>query len=126
MHKSRLAVVVIDCQTEDLGTDTAFWSSALGYEAIPPGPDGDPLYVDFKAPPDEVRVLLQRVDHAPRVHLDIETDDIEAEAKRLEALGAKRIAFIKRWQVMEAPSGHRFCLVGPQRADFDRNANVWD
>ncbi len=45
--------------------------------------------------------------------------------KRLEALGAKRVADIKRWVVMEAPSGHRFCVVNPQRRDFAANANRW-
>ena len=40
------------------------------------------------------------------MHLDIEADDIDAEAARLEKLGAKKIAFVKRWWVMEAPSGH--------------------
>ena len=70
-------------------------------------------------------MLLQEVDHPSRAHLDIETDDIEAEVLRLEKLGAKRVAQIKRWWVMEAPSGHRFCVVLPQRADFDSHAKDW-
>ena len=57
--------------------------------------------------------MIQKVAHESRVHLDIETDDMEAEVKRLEALGARRIEFIKRWWVMEAPTGHRFCVVNP-------------
>ena len=36
------------------------------------------------------------MEHASRVHLDIESDDLEAEARRLEALGAKRIGEVKR------------------------------
>jgi len=39
--------------------------------------------------------------------LDIETDDVEAEVKRLGALGARRVKQIKRWWVMEAPTGQR-------------------
>ena len=35
------------------------------------------------------------------MHLDIEADDVDAEANRLEALGAKKIAFVKRWWVMD-------------------------
>jgi hypothetical protein len=27
---------------------------------------------------------------------------------------------------MEAPSGHRFCVVNPQRRDFADNANIWE
>ncbi len=68
------------------------------------------------------RVLLQAVDHEPRVHLDFETDDTDAEAERLKALGAKEVARIKTWIVMEAPTGHRFCLVQPQGEDFPGDA----
>ena len=124
MHKSRLGALVIDCQSDDLAAATAFWSKALGYQ-VEAGLDGDGKYVSLDVPPGEVTVILQRVDHPSRVHLDIETDDLEAEAARLEKLGAKRIGFIKRWIVMEAPSGHRFCLVNPQRSDFPDGATSW-
>jgi predicted enzyme related to lactoylglutathione lyase len=122
MHKSRLGVIVIDCNTDDMDRDAAFWGRALGWQAHPE----DKGYTILDAPDNELRVLLQKVDHPSRVHIDIETDDQEAEVKRLEALGAKRVAQIKRWWVMEAPSGHRFCVVTPQRPDFDENANEWD
>ncbi len=69
--------------------------------------------------------MIQKVAHESRVHLDIETDDMEAEVKRLEALGARRIEFIKRWWVMEAPTGHRFCVVNPQRKAFGPHLNTW-
>jgi hypothetical protein len=65
------------------------------------------------------------VDHPSRVHIDIETDDLDAEVARLEKLGATRVAFIKRWWVMEAPTGQRFCVVRPQRPDFPSGANEW-
>ena len=68
---------------------------------------------------------MQAVEHPSRVHVDIETDDIEAEVRRLEALGAKRVAQVKRWGVMEAPTGQRFCVVRPQRPDFAARANQW-
>jgi hypothetical protein len=45
------------------------------------------------------------------VHLDIEADDVEAEAQRLEALGAARVAAVHDWIVMQAPDGQRFCVV---------------
>ena len=76
--------------------------------------------------PAEPRVILQRVEHPSRVHIDIETDDIEAEAKRLERLGARKIKRFPRWWVMEAPTGHRFCVVNPQRSTFDDGANRWN
>jgi hypothetical protein len=120
-HKTRLAAFVIDCKGDDLAGAVAFWSAALGYAATP---DEDGRYADLAGPDDEPRLLLQAVDHESRIHLDIETDDKEAEAARLEALGARRIATVKRWIVMEAPTGHRFCIVNPQRPDFARNART--
>ena len=61
------------------------------------------------------------------MHLDIETDDLEAEAARLERLGARRVAFVRqRWWVMEAPSGQCFCIVRRQRAAFGPHLNRWD
>jgi len=71
--------------------------------------------------------MLQKVEHESRIHLDIESDDKEAEVDRLEALGAKRVAQIKRWWVMEAPTGQRFCVVNPQRGPMEdqRDSNLW-
>jgi glyoxalase superfamily protein len=70
-------------------------------------------------------VLVQQVDHESRVHLDVETDDVEAEVARLEALGAKRVAKVRTWWVLEAPTGQRFCVVRPQRGPLGADANVW-
>jgi predicted enzyme related to lactoylglutathione lyase len=125
MHKSRLGAIVIDCETDDLDREAVFWSGAFGGAPRRSPDPGDTNYLELKTPPGEVVMLLQKVDHPSRLHLDIETDDIEAEAERLEKLGAKRLAFIKNWQVMEAPSGHRFCIVRAQRAGFESEANEW-
>ena len=124
MHKSRLATIVIDCQTSQLDEAARFWGGALGR----PPSEGDPGYPNYRelpGPPDEMTVLVQSVDHPSRVHIDIETNDVEAEVRRLEALGAKRVTQVRTWWVMEAPTGQRFCVVRPQRPDFEARANVW-
>ena len=126
MHKSQLAGFIIDCQTDDIDQAAAFWSAAIGLKADVDTDPGESDYRYLKTRPEEVRIEVQKVDHASRVHLDIETDDIEAEVARLEDLGARRIADIRRWVVMEAPTGQRFCVVRPQRANFDHAANLWD
>ena len=123
MHHSRLAAFVIDCKVEDVDKAAAFWSAALGREVKPPDDPSD-KYRELAASADEPAVLLQLVDHDSRIHLDIEADDLEAEVKRLEALGAKRVGFVKRWWVLEAPTGQRFCVVNPQRGPLDK-ANTW-
>ncbi|MEE9876794.1 MAG: VOC family protein [Stenotrophomonas maltophilia] len=80
-------------------------------------------YADLQGAPAGLDVEVQRVAHPSRVHLDIESDDIDAEADRLEKLGARRIGFVKRWWVMEAPTGHRFCIV--RMRERDTPANHW-
>ncbi len=75
--------------------------------------------------PGQISVQIQRVDHESRVHLDIETDDIEAEVARLEKLGATVDRRLERWVVMKAPSGQRFCVVRVQRDGFDEDSNSW-
>ncbi|MEQ9640955.1 MAG: VOC family protein [Alphaproteobacteria bacterium] len=124
MHKSRLGCLIIDChEPDDMMAAARFWAGTLGYEVDEQDDEGK--YVSLKGPANEPYVAIQRVDHESRIHIDIETDDKEAEAARLEKLGAKRIAAIKGWIVMQAPSGHRFCLVGPNRADFAEKAKGW-
>ena len=126
MHKSRLAGFIIDCRTDDPLDAARFWSEALGMEmAVPPGAEGD-NYVHLKNPDPRLHVEVQAVSHDSRVHLDIESDDIEAEVHRLEKLGAKRVANIQSWVVMEAPTGQRFCVVRPQNPGFEREANRWE
>jgi predicted enzyme related to lactoylglutathione lyase len=125
MHKSRLGTIVIDCQKQDLDAAASFWSAALGRTAKTLQSPGSGNYRGLEGPPEEVTVLVQAVQHPSRVHIDIETDDIEAEVLRLESLGAKRVAQVKSWWVMEAPTGQRFCVVLPQRPDFEEHANAW-
>jgi predicted enzyme related to lactoylglutathione lyase len=125
-HRSRLAGFIIDCRTDDLDAAARFWSQALGVRIADPDFGGTGRYAEFGDTPGGLHIEVQKVDHESRVHLDIEADDIEAEAARLEALGAKRIAFVQRWWVMEAPTGQRFCVVR-MREDAPRDdAVVWD
>ena len=125
MHRSRLAGFIIDCKTDDLERAAQFWSAALGYELKPKSEETSPLYRCMLTDELGLHVEVQQVEHESRVHLDIETDDIEAEAQRLEALGAKRIGKVHTWIVMEAPTGQRFCIVRPQNKQFAAQANVW-
>ena len=125
MHRSRLSSIIIDCRVDDLSSAAEFWSKAFGKPVASVDQDGDGKYAELKTADDEPIIVLQKVAHESRVHLDIETDDIDAEVKRLEALGAKRVEFIQRWWVMEAPTGHRFCVIRKQRAQFGPHVNEW-
>jgi len=128
MHRSRLTSFVIDCAEADFQRGTEFWSAAFGKELMPHvhgndrfaalkgrlGGDGGP-YVGLQRVPKDERAI----------HLDIEKDDVEAEVARLERLGARIKARIRRHVVMEAPSGHAFCVVPVQRSDFPAGAVEW-
>jgi predicted enzyme related to lactoylglutathione lyase len=125
MHKSKLSGFIIDCQTDDLKAAAGFWSAALGMTVRElPGTEGE-LYRRLEDPHHGLDIEVQKVEHASRVHLDIETDDIAAEVRRLEKLGAKRVQTVQTWCVMEAPTGQRFCVVKAGTPYFDQRASVW-
>ena len=126
MHKSRLGGLIIDCNTDDLEMAATFWTQALGFESINSSDPEDENYVPLKTGPDDPAIEIQKVTHPSRVHIDIETDDIEAEVARLEKLGAKRVEQVNSWWVMEAPTGHRFCVITEQKPSFDQKANKWE
>ncbi len=125
MHKSKLGGFIIDCRTDDLAQATDFWSKALGLPVRElPGAEGD-SYRKLHDAHSGLDIEVQKVDHPSRVHLDIESDDIEAEVRRLEGLGAKRVQQIQTWWVMEAPTGQRFCVVRASSPKFEEQASKW-
>lgn len=126
MHRSRLAGFIIDCDTEDLDAAADFWSEALGLAKNPSDDPAESSYVKLDTGPRGLHIEVQKVSHPSRVHLDIESDDIEAEVTRLESLGAKRLGKVRTWVVMEAPTGQRFCVVRPQSPAFEDEAHRWD
>jgi predicted enzyme related to lactoylglutathione lyase len=126
-HRSRLAGFIIDCQGGELADAASFWSRAIGLGVTNPDEYDDGRYAVFENLRGDLRVEVQKVTHASRVHLDIEADDIEAEVNRLKALGATEVArpHDGLWVVMQAPTGHRFCVIRPKVALTADNANRW-
>ena len=124
VHKSRLGDIVIECRTDDLLSEAQICSSALGYP-LPDAADASGRFIRLVTPPGEVQVIIQRVSHDPRAHLDIETDSILAEVTRLEPLGAVLVSRKDSWVVMQAPGGHQFCVGKPFRGGFEKGANAW-
>jgi hypothetical protein len=122
VHHSRLTAILIDCNKDTYEKGIEFWSAALGLEAKP----DDERYTKLDGLPGGMRVLVQSVKDQSSYHLDIETDDVEAEVERLEKLGAVRKYKIHTWWVMRAPTGHDFCVIRPQSEDFPGpDANEW-
>lgn len=106
---------VLDCSDPD--ALAAFSAPALGYSVA----GGAGAYVMLvPTEPGAPNLLLQRVPEAKsaknRMHLDIHVVDIDAEADRLEALGARRLASSAleehgtRWHLMADPEGNELCV----------------
>ena len=115
----------MDCEGGDLDEAAQFWGQALGFKPMPLEDAEDDKYRVLDTGPNGLHIEVQQVDHPSRVHIDIESDDIEAEVRRLESLGAKRLGEVKTWCVMEAPTGQRFCVIRAQGDDFEESANKW-
>ncbi|WP_336208610.1 VOC family protein [Nonomuraea sp. LPB2021202275-12-8] len=125
MHRSRVYAILIDTPAGEADQAAAFWSAALGARAqsLPSEPQFTTLH---EAVPGLV-TAVQAVDDAPRYHLDIETDDVEAETARLLALGATQISQWQECRVLRAPGGHLLCVL-PVESDpevFAAQAATW-
>jgi predicted enzyme related to lactoylglutathione lyase len=125
MHRSRLCAILLDCSAPTMAAGVRFWQHALGVTARDAEASASP-YVTLAGGAGGLEIMLQRVQDASRVHLDIETDNVEAEVQRLERLGARRKASIETWWVMEDPCGHLFCVVSAHTEAFAAQAQVWD
>jgi catechol 2,3-dioxygenase-like lactoylglutathione lyase family enzyme len=124
MHRSKLRALMIDVPGPDLAPATAFWAGALGLSPNRAPAEAHP-YLTLLPSEEGMRVTLQRIDGAARFHVDIETDDLEAEVKRLEALGAQEVERSGDWVVMRDPAGLPVCVVPMESTDFDATATSW-
>ena len=105
--------IVIDCADPERLAD--FWAEALRYTKAGMF---DPYFVLLSPVREFPPVLLQRVPEPKtakaRIHFDIRVPDIEAEAQRLEQLGARRIDVGQGdspgWITMADPDGNEFCV----------------
>jgi Glyoxalase-like domain len=125
VHRSRLSVVLIDVPLGDVPAATAFWSAALGVPARPGA--GEEQFTSLPGALAGLDLAIQAVDDRARYHIDVETDDVDAETARLTGLGAVEI---NRWldcHVLRAPGGHLLCVI-PRHSDpelFDREARTF-
>jgi predicted enzyme related to lactoylglutathione lyase len=120
-HRSRIAHFVID--VDDLDRGVAFGSAALDAKEEPLSEASSQVYRKLRLPDSDVGILLQRTadpkKHKERMHLDLESDNVEAEVCRLETLGATRWDRVLRPQLprptrptpaLARPPGQTPCL----------------
>lgn len=130
-HRSRLCHFVIDC--DDLDRASEFWCAAL--DAVDEGanPASIHVYRRLRLPDSDIRVLLQHTTDQKcgkeRMHLDIETDDVEAEVQRLEALGATRWDHQQErgydFWVLRDPWFNEFCVLQPEFPELLAHRRAW-
>jgi len=109
VHRSRLYGLFIDTPEDEAPAAAEFWSAALGVPARPV--PGEEQFIQLVGAHPALTVDVQAVGAAPRYHVDIETDDVDAETARLLALGAVEVG---RWldcHILRAPGGHLLCVV---------------
>lgn len=125
-HRSRLSTILIDAPNGEAPAAATFWSQALGVPARPV--PGEEEFTSLRGALPDLVLAVQAVDDAPRYHVDIETDDVDAETARLLALGAVEVG---RWldcRTLRAPGGHLVCVI-PRHSDaetFERLSRLWE
>ena len=95
-----------------------FWSQVL-QRPVNPGADAENAAIDATDPASGPRLAFHRVPEPKtvknRLHLDLRTDQFEAESKRLIDLGATPVNDVEkpgiRWTTFADPEGNEFDLV---------------
>lgn len=119
-HRSRVRQVCVDIPADRREPESSFWQDATGWGRQPtggPGESGRPEFSWLRPPTGPQQLLLQRLDEPTgvvRAHLDVATDDIPAEVRRVRELGADQRADDARhsgdWVVLRDPAGLPFCI----------------
>ncbi|MFN2560257.1 MAG: VOC family protein [Jatrophihabitans sp.] len=125
MHRVLLREVIVDVPSEKSDATRRFWAGALGGTVRPL--TEFPEFAALENPAALPHLGFQDIGNdAARFHLDIETDDIEAEVARLAALGAVVEQRRDHWVVMRDPAGLLFCLLPPESDEFAERSRVVD
>jgi hypothetical protein len=118
VHRILLREVIVDVPSAQLEAETAFWAGALDSQARTESADY-PEFRSLRGAAALPHVGLQDIGTGQaRYHLDIESDDIEAEVARLLALGATEVARQSAWVVLADPAGLLLCVLPPESEEF--------
>ncbi|MDQ2750185.1 MAG: glyoxalase/bleomycin resistance/dioxygenase family protein [Actinomycetota bacterium] len=115
MHRILLRKLFVDVPSDVHERSLTFWTTALA--AHPRPVTRFPEYHLLREAAAPGPVWVQDIGEAPaRYHVDIETDDVEAEVARLLAAGATEMQRQGDWVVMQDPAGLLFCVI-PEEGD---------
>ena len=122
MHRILLRAILIDAPAPVHDATLAFWTAALAASAR--RGVQHPEYHVLEHAAALGPVMVQNIgDAAARVHLDIESDDVDAEVERLLAAGATEVERHDDWVVLRDPAGIVFCVVPGDGEEFDAGAH---
>jgi hypothetical protein len=123
MHRILLRTIVIDVPAAAHDRTRDFWATALTAHAR-----RGTVYPEYHVLEHAATlgpVMVQDIGAADaRIHLDLETDDVEAEVSRLVSAGATEVERHKDWVVLRDPAGLLFCVVPGEGEDFEKSATV--
>lgn len=114
-HRSRMVQVCIDSPARRHDREVAFWRELLEGRFVASGAAefAGKWHDDRDSP---LQLLFQRLDDPEgpvRAHLDHGSDDVDAEVRRLLALGAEDLGRGPGgWHVLRDPAGQAFCVTG--------------
>jgi hypothetical protein len=124
-YHTRLVQVCIDSPVAAHETEVAFWRALLGGRWVGSqarefagkwhDDDGSPLQLLFQR--------LDEPDGPVRAHLDLGSDDVDADVQRLTALGAEDHAPGRGWHVLRDPAGMEFCVT-ENSPDYTRRRDI--
>ena len=119
-HRSRLVQLCVDVPADRYDIELAFWRAATGWaDEEVDAPEFHRLVHRSESP---LQLLVQRLgrddggQHA-RAHLDLGTDDLDAEVARVRSLGANVLWANDGFIALRDPLGLAFCVTGndPER-----------
>lgn len=125
LHRSRLSTLLIDVPVGEAQAASEFWSRALGVAAV--SVPGEPQFTSLPGAVPGLVTAVQSVDDSPRYHVDLETDDVDAETARLIELGAVEHSHWLDCRTLRVPGGQLICVipVHSDPEDFARAAHAW-
>lgn len=109
--------IVVDAR--EPGRLARWWAEVLGYSIVFEARDEVAIARDASTYPGMVFVSVPEEKAGKnRIHVDLNPDDQEAEVRRLEGIGARRVEVGQscreppaRWVVLADPEGNEFCVL---------------
>jgi hypothetical protein len=111
-HRARLVQICIDSPRSVHAAEVAFWRGVLPGRWVPSraAEFAGKWHDDAGSP---IQLLFQQLDETSgtvRAHLDLGTDDLPAEVRRLVNLGAADVGRGRGWHVLRDVAGLPFCV----------------